>query len=394
MTTSLIPIHHRVDVVCSYRAPLKARLIAEAAVPLVRLLRGRGYLVHLERHWLHGPHLRFCLSAGDGSYGGGSPGSEADLRAVAAELTGFLVDWLAEHPSEVDFDEAGFLAESEVLGRAELIAGPYGPLRPDNAVTVEQHDLGSLAKLLGSAGAVRCRATLLERAADVVAVTADWLVAAGNTPGARLELALTALTSHATAFPLGGLDGGYQSFLSHLEDFLLHHDQAGRMRRLFDAQWERSQSDVVTLVREVSGAEPNALARAWRAWSTEATEVAGESYQAGELPALPGAEYTARAAATGDDEVARRWDPARRAEYSAFHAAQRRLDFAALPYEREFVTYRFCTNVLYQLLVLLDVAPAERLLASSLLSSAVERITGRTWQDRLDEYVAWQGGVR
>lgn len=360
-------MNHRVDVVVSYYGPTKAEIIAEAA----RLVHDHGCRAHLERHWLRGPHVRLCL----------------DDQEAAEEIRHRLTEWISSHPSTVDLDESTFLAESEQLGRAELIPGPYGPLRPDNSVAIERRELTSLTALLGSAEAVECRAELLRDALDLIAVSAQWLVSKGNNSATRSELALIALASHAAAFPVDGINGGYQSFLSHLEDFLTHHDPQGLLRHRFAEIWSRNRESVTAAVRTL---DSNRLAAEWRSWSIRSLRTAGAAYDRGELPALPGPEYAARATALGGDDLAQRWDPSARSQYSEFHTSQRRLDFARLPYEREFVTYRFCTNILYQLLLLLDVTVAERLQACSLLSNSVEEISGITWQERLDSYVGWQ----
>lgn len=355
---------HRVDVVASYYSPIKAKITAQAA----RLVNGRG---HLERHWLRGPHVRLCL----------------DDQEALEEILSRLEELISSHPSSVELDESDFLTKSEQLGQAELIPGPYGPLRPDNAVTLESRQITSLTALLGSAEAVECRAELLRDALDLIAVSADWLVSTGNNSANRSQLALTALASHAAAYPVEGINGGYQSFLSHLEDFLTHHDPDGRLRHRFATIWSRHRKSVTTFVRNIN---TNLLAGAWHSWSVRSLQTAGAAYDRGELPALPGPEYAVRAKKLGGDDLAQRWDPSARQDYSEFHTSQRRLDFARLPYEREFVTYRFCTNILYQLLLLLDVTVVERLQACSLLSNAVEEISGITWQERLDSYVQWQ----
>ncbi|MEV0993314.1 hypothetical protein AB0J17_41030, partial [Streptomyces sp. NPDC049949] len=49
------------DVVVHHYEPVKAPLLREAVLPLARRAAADGLTVHVERHWLHGPHLRLRL---------------------------------------------------------------------------------------------------------------------------------------------------------------------------------------------------------------------------------------------------------------------------------------------------------------------------------------------
>ncbi|MFY1695233.1 lantibiotic dehydratase C-terminal domain-containing protein [Solwaraspora sp. WMMA2101] len=385
------------DIVTYYHSPTKLPLLRAAVLPAAGWAAGQGLAVHLERHWRHGPHLRIRLAATD-------PAGAAELAVVATAVAGRLRRHLAEQPSTARTSVAELLAQAEQAGRIELVPPPYAPIHPDNTVRVEPVDDRALATLFGSTEAVECRAALLRLGVPAVAAAADRLAPADDSATARVRTCLTAMALHAGRYPLG-LGSGHQSFLSHLEEFLVHHDPDGRVRAVFDRQWQRSADPVTALVaRLADGAGPSAAdgagpsttdaagpeldpaEREWEQWTLRAAEVTGAAYARGELPRVPGERYLARAEQIGDPATVRRWH-SERTEYSEYHQLLRQVDFDRVPYEREFVTYRFATNVLYLLLGLLDVQPTERYLAAYLLSRAAERITGITWQQRITGYL-------
>ncbi|MDG4769636.1 lantibiotic dehydratase C-terminal domain-containing protein [Solwaraspora sp. WMMD792] len=381
------------DIVSYYYSPTKLPLLRSAVLPAARWAAEQGVAVHLERHWLHGPHLRIRLARRDQA-------DPADLAVVAAAVAHRLRGHLAEWPSTEQISVADLLAQAEQAGRIELVPPPYQPIHPDNTVRVEPVDDTAMATLFGSAEAVECRAELLRLGVPAVSAAADRLAAAGDSAAARVRTCLTAMALHASRYPLG-LGNGHQSFLSHLEEFLVLNDPDGRVRAAFDAQWRRSADSATALVARLaaptdapepeSGAGPAASGldpaeRGWEQWTVSAAEVTGAAYQRGELPRVPAFSYLDRAEQIGDPDTVRRWHPDR-TEYSEYHQLLRQIDFDRVPYEREFVTYRFATNVLYLLLGLLDVRPTERYLAAYLLSRAAERITGITWQERINGYL-------
>ncbi|WP_326554972.1 lantibiotic dehydratase C-terminal domain-containing protein [Micromonospora sp. NBC_01813] len=370
------------DIVCYYYSPTKLPLLRDAVLPAARWAADQGAAVHLERHWLHGPHLRIRL-AGTGR------SDPADLAVIAAAVAQRLRRHLAAHPCTEQIGVAELLAQARQAGLVELVAPPYEPIHADNTVRIEPVDPSGLAALFGSTAAVDCRDDLLRLGVPAVAAAADRLGAAGDNAATRVRTCLTAMALHASRYPLG-LGNGHQSFLSHLEEFLVHNDPDGRVRDTFDAQWQRSADPATALVRRLAagdGSQPlDPAEQAWEQWTVQAATVTGAAYQRGELPRVPAFSYLARAEQIGDPDTVLRWHPDR-TEYSEYHQLLQQIDFDRVPYEREFVTYRFATNVLYLLLGLLDVRPTERYLAAYLLSRAAERITGITWQERINGYL-------
>ncbi|MFV2104197.1 hypothetical protein [Micromonospora sp. LOL_024] len=367
------------DVVCHYRTPAKVPLLHHAVLPAVRDVDRTELRLHVERHWLHGPHVRIRVTGG-----------ESAVRVATAELAAALRAYLAVHPSRETVDEAELLRQCVTAGRAELVHGPYEPIAADNTVLITPAADGHVRDLLGSAAAVACRADLLRAGLAPVSTTVADLEACGNHAPRRVRLALTAMAVHAAAYP-AGYGAGYNSFLSHLEDFLHLRDPDGRIRagfrRTFERQADRIVADVARLVEPgAGGSDP--VAEAWRGWETTAWAVTRAAHGRGEIAVIPGDQYARRARTIDDPATARQWDPNRRIDFSPYHQALNRVGFLSMAAVRDdFGPYRFSTNVLYLLLALCDVSPGERYLAAYLFSEAVQRLTGVTWQDAMRPYL-------
>ncbi|KJY27547.1 hypothetical protein VR44_27310, partial [Streptomyces katrae] len=195
---------HALDVVVYYHHPDKAPLLRGALLPLAEACAARGTAAHVERHWLHGPHLRLRLQ--------GPPRQVEEASESAASA---LRDWLREHPSHGDLTETELLERAALAGRAELVPPPYGPIEPDNTVRIQAVDRSSVRGLLGEDGAA-LREDLLRAGLGALRAGAGFLGEHGDGERARIRLAVTALAAHAGAHP-GGLAGGHWSYVSHLE---------------------------------------------------------------------------------------------------------------------------------------------------------------------------------
>lgn len=370
-------MHDGLDVICHYYDAVKAPLLRDAVLPA--LAETTGVATHLERHWLHGPHVRVCLR--------GEPGPVADAAALIA---GRLRAHLVTHGSRAVTSDAELLHRAAIAGRVELIPPPYTPIWPDNTVSIVRPQTDALQALLGGPAAVECRAELLRLGVPAVSASLAHLGQRGDVAGARVWVLLVSMAAHAGRYPLG-LGAGHQSFLSHLEDFLLFHDPDGTLRQTYARHWDRHADAVTDLVTRVAdGRAQSPVEASWLDWTQAARAAAEPAFDRGELPLVPGAAYTDRARQVGDERTLRQWDPTQRTEFSAYHEQLRKVDFEKVPFAREFVVYRFATNILYQLLGVCDVEPAERYLAAYLVSQAAERITGITWRERLDRYLSAQ----
>ncbi|MBH5338190.1 hypothetical protein IHE55_26755 [Streptomyces pactum] len=368
------------DVVVYYHQPVKAPLLREALLPLAAAGDAQGLTAHVERHWLHGPHLRLRLSG---------PAERLDPAAAAAEAA--LRAWVHDHPSHSGLTEAELLDRAAQAGRAELVPPPHGPIVPDNTVRTEPVDRTALRELLGTGG-LELRDDLLRTGLPALRAGTAFLGDHGDTARARVQLAVTALAAHAAAHP-GGLAGGHYSYVSHLEDFLVHDDPDGRLRAAFDRRWDSGGEAVTALVGRIAGGGARGWEREWAHWSAAAWRLAHARHAAGtELHGSPGA-YRDRAAATGDAAALERWDAEARTRYSEFHRLLARSDPAGTMWQRpDYLVYRACTNGLYRLLTLCDVPPLERYLAAHLVIRAVPRLTGCDWRAELTAAIATAEG--
>ncbi|WP_030721924.1 lantibiotic dehydratase C-terminal domain-containing protein [Streptomyces sp. NRRL F-2580] len=360
------------DVVAYYHHPVKAPLLREVMLPLAADAAADGTAAHVERHWLHGPHLRLRLQGTD-------PAQVADTAATAA---GRIRAWLRAHPSHSDLTEAQLLQRAAEAGRAELIPPPYEPLLPDNTVRTEPVDRSSVRGLLGADGTA-LREDLLRSGLDALRAGAGFLGRHGDTGRARLRLAVTALAAHACAHP-GGLTGGHWSYVSHLEDFLLHDDPDGRLRATFERHGEQAEDTVTALVGRIADGRADDWEQAWAGFSQGAWRLTQERYDAGaDLHGDPLA-YRVRAAATGDAAAHERWNQDIRTRYSEFHRLLRRADPQGAMWSRpDYLVHRACTNALYRLLAVCDVRPLERYLAAHLVVRAVPALTGCDWRTEM-----------
>ncbi|WP_181442347.1 lantibiotic dehydratase C-terminal domain-containing protein [Streptomyces tateyamensis] len=369
------------DVVTYYHHPVKGPLLRGVLLPLADRYRAQGLRVHLERHWLHGPHLRLRLDRSPGQPAGRQVATAAEEAAEAVR------GWLREHPSHSELTAAELLAQAAAAGRVELVPPPYTPVHPDNTVRVEPVDRSATRDLLGPDGTA-LREDLLRLGLSALHAGAEFLGEQQDCAVARLQLLVSALAAHAAAHP-GGLVGGHYSYVSHLEDHLLHEDPDGGLRAGFERQWQAARPTVTALVARIAAGELLDRERPWAHWSAAAWQLTQHRFDAGaDLTGRP-AGYRERAAATGDQEQLARWSPEIRTRFSEFHQLLRRSDPQGTMLTRpDYLVYRACTNGLYRLFTICDVRPVERYLAAYLVTRAVPELTGHHWRDRLAEVVA------
>jgi hypothetical protein len=343
------------DVICYYYQPTKVPLLREAVLPVARDLAGAGMSVHVERHWLYGPHLRLRI---DG------PDAQAHADAAAERLRQYLID----RPSVHRVDAGALLADAEAAGHAELVPPPYGPLRPDNTVRVEPNDDSRTRALLHDDG-VEARTRLLRLGVPALRATVDFLGAHGDSGPARLQVALAAMTAHAAALPTVGVTGGYHSYISHLEDFLVNNDPDGRLAETFADRWEQHADQVTGLVARICEGRLRPWEELWSQWSRVAWRFVDERRRAG-------------AQLTGGGGR-------RRAVFSEYHQMMHRADpEGTMRVRPDALVYRWCTNVLYLLLAVCDLRPLERYLAAYLVTRAVPELTGHSWRAEMADAIA------
>jgi hypothetical protein len=346
-----------IDVICYYHDPVKAPLLRDGVLPAFDAAVRQGATGHIERHWLHGPHVRLRLTG--------------PVDAAVATLE----DYLAGNPSAVTFTDVELLSQAKTNGLAELVQPPYEPVCPNNTVRTEPTDTSRLHSLLGSDALIDLRATGLRLGVGAVRESLIDI--------SRVQLTITAMAVHASRYP-PGLVNGYHSFLSHLEDFLLHSDPDGHVRAKFEQIWQRNSEQVIASVERVAAGHPtNQLEAAWQAWTIGMRLAAEQAYDAGDLTSTMNPSYGERAYETGDRATIQRYNYAERTKFSDYHTRLWEVDLDHPLVKRPLTVYRFGTNVLYQLLAICDVTPMERYLAADLMTRATQRITGIGWAEHL-----------
>ncbi|MFD9698806.1 hypothetical protein [Lentzea sp. NPDC059081] len=348
------------DVVCTYHDPIKAPLLRDGVLPALAAVTASFPDVagHVERHWLHGPHVRVRLF-----------GPSADNAALL--LATLLRSYVTATPSTVELSEDAQLAHARSAAVAELLLPPFTPLHPNNSVRVEPTSVDRLRELLPDAqislrfAGLRLGLPALRESLDVP----------------RATLALTAMAVHASRYP-GGLRYGYHSFLSHVEDFLLAGDPTGSVRAKLDAMWDTHSEAACALVSGVALGHPTSrLEAAWQTWTISLRLASEASYDAGELDEV-NPRHGERAWEIGDPDTVRRYNYGERTTFSEYHTALWNADLTDPAIKRNMTVYRLGTNVLYQLLAICDVTPMERYAAAHLLSRAAQQVCGTTWQEQ------------
>ncbi len=363
------------DVVVYYHDPVKAPLLRDGVLPaLAAATRVADVRGHLERHWLHGPHLRIRLT-----------GPIEAQAAAAAAAAAVLRDYVRTNPSTVDIPEADLLSHAHDAAIAELLQPPFEPLHANNSVRIEPTDTRRILDLLGSEALIDLRATGLRLGVPAIE---ESVAEFSTTSQERVRLTITAMTVHAGRYP-PGLGNGYHSFLSHVEDFLLAADTDGRIRARFGKAWADNAESVTEAVRRVAGGHPTTEAEAaWQTWTIGMRLAAERAFDAGELTSTPNPRYGERAHELGDPGAIQRYNHAERTSFSAYHTKLWDVDLDHPLIQRPLTAYRFGTNVLYQLLALCDVTPMERYLAASLVAAATQRLTGINWDEHLSALAA------
>ncbi|MET8764689.1 hypothetical protein [Lentzea sp. NPDC004782] len=349
------------DVVCHYHDPVKVPLVRDGVLPALAAATSAFPDVtgHVERHWLHGPHVRVRLF-----------GPSADTAALL--VASLLRSHVTAHPSTVELSEDEQLAHASSAAVAELLLPPFTPLYPNNSVRIEPTSLDRLRDLVPDAYiALRFEGLRLGLPA---------LRESFSLP--RAELALTAMAVHAGRYP-AGLQYGYHSFLSHVEEFLLACDPSGAVRSTLDRIWAANAPAARELVSRVAWGHPTtATEAAWQTWTIAMRLAAEQSYDAGLLEPGPNPRHGSRAFDIGDPAAIRRHNPSERTAFSEYHTALWNADLSDPAIERNMTVYRCGTNVLYQLLAILDVTPMERYAAGHLLARAAQEILGTTWSEQ------------
>ncbi|MEV7600497.1 hypothetical protein AB0O91_24310 [Kitasatospora sp. NPDC089797] len=331
--------------------------------PAVTWLREEhGFLVQsLRRGWLHGSHLDLLVHD--------AQGRDIPLGPVVARLRDGCRD-----VEVTAVDEESYLRNAERLGALEGVAGPYLPLHPHGSVEVL------------TAGAIRgwgqeterLRRSALARMTDALLATA-----AADGEGALLHHLVGAFAAVAATHP-AGTGHGCISFRSHVESFLHWNSRGGRIRAALEQRLDTERAAIDASVASALAGTGDAVATRWTAAAHYVTGLFDAAVATGAL------DYRDVQRLSGADPAAPRIEAVfahdsfqRPATLSEFHQETEATGVTSDP-GAWFTTYRVLVNLFYQQLPVLDVSPLTRLYLCLAVSDSVDRLTGRSWRDRLE----------
>ena len=337
---------------------------------------------YLERHWLRGPHVRIVVTDPERAGEGGTL-----IGTLRTESVPLIEKYLAEHPSTEEIAPEEYLARSVELGRSELVLPPYGPLRSDNTVAEEQVPTQNTVALIGAEG-YQLRQAFLTAAMRPLHLAHRQIVGGEH----RTVPAMKIMLLHASRWPFGGLESGYLTYKSHLEDFLLLNDQRGTLRASYAGRFEKNRDAYTQVFRSVLDHSRDGVYQGedgyLASWSAALDELWDQALELAGRQAIEedlGPEYRATAEQF-DADTERRWRFGDDREYSDFHQNLRKLNY--LPQRTavtEFAAYRNLTNHLLRWLPMLDVSPVERYFLAHVISELVQDEFGVNWRERLTQ---------
>lgn len=201
--------------------------------------------ISMRSGWFRGPHLDLCIA------------SEAPVDC-ASELA-LMQAWIDENPSTELLIEAEYDALSRKLGALEGVSGPFTPLRPNNAVAIEEYRPPRLVD------GHEVLYPVYERFFSAAAPLLFDLAEMKRTNPAASTLVLVGMLAHAAdQLEPHGIERGQISLLAHADFFFANYDSSGRIRTHFDAMAERWSEALDLAVErrpeEAVGAEQSAAA--------------------------------------------------------------------------------------------------------------------------------------
>ncbi|MBV2153691.1 hypothetical protein [Kitasatospora sp. SUK 42] len=319
------------------------------------------FLQSLRRGWLHGSHLDLLVHDAEGR--------ELPIGPVVERLRGGCRD-----VDVVTVDEESYLRNAERLGALEGVAGPYLPLHPHGTIETLTAD-----RIRGwDQEAERLRSSALARMTGALLATAG-----ADSESTLLHHLVGAFAAVAGTHP-AGIEYGCISFRSHVESFLHWNGQGGRIRAALEQRLEAERTSIDAAVAAALSGESDAVATRWTAAAHYVTGLFDAAVATGVL------DYHGVQRLAGTDPAAPRIESVFESEsfrrpstLSEFHQEAEATGVTSDP-GAWFTTYRVLVNLFYQQLPVLDVSPLTRLYLCLAVSESVDRLTGRSWRDRLE----------
>ncbi len=281
-----------------------------------------------------------------------------------------LEEYLQDSPSSTVLNSESYIALSRKLGGWEFEPGPYEPLQADNTIVSGPAD--HLSEDMGSpelGEMLRCFYS------DTAPLLLETLERTEISDEERYGLVVQLMAIIGSLYPEEGLLRGHLSYRSQLEGYINQFPEPDAVRRHM-ANWTdqlgrqiRYQVQAITDCLEdgvYAGADP-----LLRQWSVVAKTLYDRAYKVafkGEL-VVPKEQYKSLEDHY-EDETRGRWG--KQAEHLFGSPA--------------YAAYRIPVNAFYYLMPLMGITPHMKHILCELISSAVERLYGTTWQELTGRY--------
>ncbi len=326
------------------------------------------------RHWLFGPHIDIYLAYPD-------PVAAAPaLQQWQQQISG----WLNANPSLVVLDESQYLAQSKLLGEAELLAGPYEPLLQDNSVTQVEYQPD--VALLRDIELVKLKEDYCHQ---MMPIAFDLLrLKQQDKTAFLLKLAeMLAIVGHTFAFE--GLKRGHLSLRSHLEFFLANRDPSGKLRQHYQQQELQYRTQMDLLLQRLHHQtaslqfyrEQDPLLASWtqlvHQLKSQVTDIVLRKYDL-----MRGQQHFDQLANQRMDVDTNDQPYFKQGQFFELMYSQ---GSDSIMSSREFLIYRTMVNHFYVSLPLLGVSPLDKHLLCALIADASERYYQINWQQMLQK---------
>ncbi|MBJ6361127.1 lantibiotic dehydratase C-terminal domain-containing protein [Paenibacillus sp. GCM10012307] len=348
-----------------YYSDNKEELLKHAFGPVMKELREQFGIErqYIRRHWKLGPHIALIVD----------PESCGELRyyeEVLPYIKKRLMEYLQQSPSRTVLNSESYIALSRRLGGWEFEPGPYEPLQADNTIVAGPAD--HLSEDLGSPGLQDMLRGFYSATAPLLLET---LERTEKSEEERYGLIVQLMAIIGSLYPEDGLLRGHLSFRSQLEGYINQFPEPDAVRRHM-ANWTdqigrqiRYQVEAITDCVEggiYAGADP--LLRQWSLAAKALYDQAHKEALEGKL-VVPKEQFKSLEDHY-EDEMRVRWGK----------QAEQLFDSPA------YAAYRIPVNAFYYLMPLMGITPHMKHILCELISSAVERLYGTTWQELTGRY--------
>lgn len=348
----------------------KDRLILEGLVPHLHALHTSGAIREslIQRHWLHGPHVRVHLQP--------SAGHEQQVWSV---LDSAVAEYLDRRPSMSPLSETAYLEGYGSIKDVEITQEPMLPLEPDNSWA--WHPLLFRGHMYGNTVAAREAMTFLAQAQPVFVTVMEQ---AAHRKGGRMFALAEMMFVFCSAFAPGpstriqATGAAAYSFRSHAEAYFYGLGAAGEtLRERCAAQWLQGHDQLAQALDQVLDHTMTSDLQTWHDLVHRTSQRWTADICSGHLHLINGEEMRAVAVTSGNPQG--RELPKRGPWHRDFDNPD------SLTFQRmlapDVQARRFLVNLMYERFVFLGLRALDRLFLCFLVAETVERrVFGQVWQ--------------